>query len=103
VEGVFTVLVAFVLIFFLPGSPDQLKPLLSPGIIRFSEAEQEILQQRLEKDDEEKKPGAQGLHIPPALVWKTACHWRRWPHFMSTFAVFSNWAALTTYTPSIMV
>ena len=102
-EGVFTVLVAFVLIFFLPGSPDQLKPLLSPGIIRFSEAEQEILQQRLEKDDEEKKPGAQGLHIPPALVWKTACHWRRWLHFMSTFAVFSNWAALTTYTPSIMV
>ncbi|KAK1827160.1 putative transporter [Podospora conica] len=102
-EGVFTVLVAFVLIFFLPGSPDQPKPLLSPGIIRFSEAEQEILQQRLEKDDEERRPGSQGLHISPALVWKTVSHWQRWPHFVSTFAVFSNWAALTTYTPSIMV
>jgi hypothetical protein len=102
-EGVFTLLVAFVLIFFLPGSPNQPKPLLSPGIIRFSKAEQEILQRRLEKDDQEKRPGAQGLHISPALARKMVCHWRRWPHFVSTFAVFSNWAALTTYTPSVMV
>jgi hypothetical protein len=102
VEGVFTVLVTFVLIFFLPRSPDQPKPLLSPRIIRLSKAEQKILQQRLEKNDQEKRPGAQGLHIC-TLVWKTVCHWRRWLDFVSTFAVFSNWAALTTYTPSIMV
>ncbi len=36
------------------------------------------------------------------FVWNTICHYRRWPHFVATFAVFSTWAPLTTYTPSII-
>jgi MFS family permease len=104
VEGLFTILVSIILIFFLPGSPQTPRPLLSAGIIRFSDPESDLLRRRLENDDPEgHTPGAQGMHIPLALVWKTVSHYRRWPHYVSTFAVFSNWAALTTYTPSIMV
>jgi hypothetical protein len=90
-------------LFVLPGSPDTPKPLLSPGIIQFTEDDQKILQQRLELDDKEKRQGAQGMQIPVKLVWKTVSHYRRWPHFVSTFAVFSTWSPLTTYTPSIIM
>lgn len=104
VEGLFTISVSIILLIFLPGSPDAPRPLLSPGLIRFSEADRDVLRRRLESDDPEgKAPSAQGLRISLGLVWKTVTHWQRWPHYVSTFAVFSNWASLTTYTPSIMV
>lgn len=103
VEGLFTIFVGLALLFTLPGSPDTPKPLLSPGLVRFSEDQRGILQQRLEADDSEKRNGAQGLHIPLKLVWKTVSHYRRWPHYVSTFAVFSTWSPLTTYTPSIIM
>ncbi|KAL7621774.1 hypothetical protein AAE478_009101 [Parahypoxylon ruwenzoriense] len=102
-EGLFTILVSFMLLLLLPGSPDTPKPLLSPGLIRFSPTEQGILERRLELEDSEKRGGAQGQRIPLELVWKTIRHYRRWPHFVSTFAVFSTWSPLTTYTPSIIV
>ncbi|KAF7558235.1 hypothetical protein G7Z17_g192 [Cylindrodendrum hubeiense] len=50
-EGIFTVIVSFLLLLFLPGSPDTPKPLVGPGIIRFSKDDQRTLQARLEKDD----------------------------------------------------
>ncbi|KAI8938530.1 hypothetical protein NX059_004416 [Plenodomus lindquistii] len=102
-EGIFTMLVSITLLFLLPGTPDQPRPLLSPGLIRFKESDRVALQRRLEVDNSERKPGTQGLHIPLALVWKTVKHYRRWPSFISTFAVFSTWSSLTTYTPSIIV
>ncbi|KAF2449217.1 alternative sulfate transporter-like protein [Karstenula rhodostoma CBS 690.94] len=102
-EGCFTMCVSLILLFLLPGSPDQPRPLLSGGFIRFSESDQHALQRRLEKDNEELKPGAQGMRIPPSLIWKTVKNYRRWPHFVSTFAVFSTWSSLTTYTPSIIM
>ncbi|KAK4159569.1 putative transporter [Cladorrhinum sp. PSN259] len=102
-EGLFTIVVSIVLVFFLPGSPDSPRPLLGPGLIKFTTDDQEVLQKRLERDDSEKRGGAQGMEIPLKLVWKTITHYRRWPHFVSTFAVFSTWSSLTTYTPSIMV
>ncbi|KAH7362310.1 inner membrane transport protein yfaV [Plectosphaerella cucumerina] len=102
-EGLFTIVVSGALFLLLPGSPDEPRPLLSPGLIRFTDREQGILRARLEIDDEQRKNGAQGLHIPWALVWKTVCHWRRWPHYVSTFAAFSTWSSLTTYTPSIIM
>ncbi|KAK1470722.1 inner membrane transporter yfaV [Colletotrichum cuscutae] len=43
------------------------------------------------------------MRIPPKLVWKTILHWKRWPHFLSSFAVFSTWSPLTTYTPTIIM
>ncbi|KAK7541026.1 inner membrane transporter yfaV [Phyllosticta citribraziliensis] len=103
IEGVFTIFVGLSLLFLLPGSPDTPDPLLSPGIIRFKGSEREILQKRLELDDEERRGGAQGMRIPPKLVWKTILHWKRWPHFLSSFAVFSTWSPLTTYTPTIIM
>jgi MFS family permease len=95
--------VAIALLFLLPGSPDQPRPLLTPGLIRFKDADREALQQRLLVDDPDRRPGSQGLHIPPSLVWKTVKHYRRWAHFVSTFAVFSTWSSLTTYTPTIIM
>lgn len=103
VEGLFTISVSIVLFFFLPGSPDIPKPLVGPGLVRFTSKEQETLQVRLEKDDEGKRQGAQGMSIDLKLVWKTVSHYKRWPHYVSTFAVFSTWAPLTTYTPSIIM
>ncbi|ROT35794.1 inner membrane transport protein yfaV [Sodiomyces alkalinus F11] len=102
-EGLFTICVSFLLFFVLPGSPDQPRPLLSRGLIHFTEKEQRILQRRLELDDEYRKGGAQGMRIPLKLVWRIVCHYRRWPHYVSTFAVFSTWSPLTTYTPSIIM
>jgi len=102
-EGVFTMSVSIVLLLLLPGSPDSPRPLLSPGVIRFSGKQQSILQRRLEADDSEKRQGAQGMQIPWKLVWKTLSHYRRWPHFVSTFAAFSTWSPLTTYTPTIIM
>ncbi|KAI2609559.1 major facilitator superfamily domain-containing protein [Hypoxylon fragiforme] len=102
-EGLFTMVVSIMLFLLLPGSPDVPKPLGSKGFIRFSESEQEVLQKRLELDDKERRPGAQGMHIPLSVVWKTVRHYRRWPHYVSTFAVFSTWSPLTTYTPSIIM
>lgn len=103
-EGLFTVCVSIVILLFLPGSPDKPRPLLWSGIVKFTESEAQILRERLQRDDEKgKAPGAQGMHISLRVVWKTVSHYRRWPHFISTFAVFSTWSPLTTYTPSIMV
>lgn len=102
-EGIFTMTVSLVLLFLLPGSPDHPRPLLSPGLIHFKDIDRKALKQRIETDDGERKHGAQGLRIPPSLVWRTVKHYRRWPHFVSTFAVFSTWSPLTTYTPSIIM
>jgi MFS family permease len=102
-EGVFTMSVAILLLFVLPGSPDQPKPLLSPGLVRLSARDQEVLQERLARDDKEKKGGAQGLVIPWKLVRETLLHYKRWPSLFSTFCVFTTWSPLTTYTPTIYV
>ncbi|KAA8628240.1 hypothetical protein SMACR_09238 [Sordaria macrospora] len=139
VEGLFTISVSIILLFFLPGSPRNPRPLLSPGLIRFSPSDSAILVRRLEKDHvlhgtsslspshpttshqlepkqttpdlnqtesqspPKKRSTERGLSIPPSLVWKTITHYRRWPHYLSTFAVFSTWSSLTTYTPSILL
>jgi hypothetical protein len=95
--------VSLVLLFLLPGAPDQPRPFLSPGLIRFKGADLAALKHRVENDDGERKHGAQGMRIPAALVWRTVKHYRRWPHFVSTFAVFSTWSPLTTYTPTIIM
>ncbi|KAM0284123.1 hypothetical protein ACHAQH_002111 [Verticillium albo-atrum] len=102
-EGLFTICVSALLFLLLPGSPDEPRPLLSAGLIRFTPREQQILRARVELDDSHRKSGAQGLNIPWRLVWRTVTHWRRWPHYVSTFAVFSTWSPLTTYTPSIIM
>lgn len=103
VEGLFTISVSFVLLLLLPGSPDLPKPLLNPGLIKFSDSEKDTLQQRLEYYDGENRGGAHGLQIPLRIIWRTVSHYRRWPHFVSTFVVFSTWSPLTTYTPSIIM
>jgi hypothetical protein len=95
--------VSIVLLFTLPGSPENPRPLLFRGLIRFSDEEKFILRARLERDDNEKKDGAQGMNIPLQVVWKTLFNYRRWLHYLATACVFSTWSPLTTYTPSIML
>ena len=95
--------VSIALFFLLPGSLDEPRPLCSPGLIRFKDADRDALRQHLETDDELKRHGAQGMHIPLSLVWQTVKHYRRWASFVSTFAVFSTWSSLTTYTPTIIM
>ncbi|KAK2781068.1 hypothetical protein FQN53_000830 [Emmonsiellopsis sp. PD_33] len=103
IEGTFTIAVSICILVFLPGSPDNPKPLVSKGLIRFSETEQLILKTRLESDDAEKKDGSQGLRIPLRTVGKTVLYYRRWPHFIATACVFSTWSPLTTYSPTIIM
>lgn len=50
VEGIFTMLVSLLLLVLLPGSPDEPRPLLSPGIVRFSPDDQRVLQIRQSRD-----------------------------------------------------
>lgn len=102
VEGLFTVGVSVLMFLFLPGSPSQPRPLGTPGLIRFKAVETQYLQDCLEADSDEHNYGASGMKIPWKLVWDTVSHYKRWPHYVSTFAVFSTWAPLTTYTPSIV-
>ncbi|OQD68781.1 hypothetical protein PENDEC_c031G01726 [Penicillium decumbens] len=102
IEGLFTISVSFLLALFLPGSPYLTRPLLSPGLVKFSDSEKEILQKRLEKESVG-SDGAYGVYIPLKFVFRTVSYYRRWPHFISTFVVFSTWSPLTTYTPSIIM
>jgi MFS family permease len=102
VEGILTLCISLCFFFLLPGSPDLPRPLAGRGLVRFTNRERHILEKRLERDDERRR-NAQGMHIPLSLVWKTVKHYRRWPHFISTFCVFSTWSPLTTYTPSIIM
>ncbi|PON27805.1 inner membrane transporter yfaV [Trichoderma gamsii] len=102
-EGLFTISVSVILLLFLPGSPSHPKPLFGQGLIKFTEMDSNILRRRLELDGGEDLD-EQGLKkIPLAIIWKTVTHYRRWPHFVSTFVVFSTWSPLTTYTPSIIM
>ncbi|OCF30881.1 hypothetical protein I316_07514 [Kwoniella heveanensis BCC8398] len=101
-EGLFTVVVAILLFFFLPGTPNRPRPLGSAGLVHFTEEDKEILTARLELDDQERHETNRSP-IPLRLVWKTLCHYKRWPHYISTFCVFSTWSPLTTYTPSIIL
>lgn len=103
IEGVFTILVAFILLFAFPGSP--MKP-NSRGIVRFTDTDREILAVRSNsgKMNESSETMPRKRHsIPLSVVWSTVLHYRRWPHYISTACVFSTWSPLTTYTPSIIM
>jgi MFS family permease len=102
-EGVMTTAVGFLLLLFLPGSPDEPRPLVESGLVAFTAKDLCILRDRLEDDDSEKRTGAQGMAIPWKLVRQTVLHYRRWPSYLSTFCVFATWSPLTTYTPSIFL
>ncbi|EMR62691.1 putative inner membrane transport protein yfav protein [Eutypa lata UCREL1] len=68
-------------------------PLLASGILKLDGS----------RDHGKNAGGVHGNPIPFRIVWKTITHYKRWPHFVSTFAVFSTWSPLTTYTPSIIM
>ena len=76
---------------------------MGPGIAHFSAAELEALRQSLQTDGEKPMDSGRGKRIPLHVVWRTILQWRRWPHFISTFAVFSTFSPLMTYTPSIIM
>lgn len=103
-EGAFTMLVGILLLLLLPGSPDAPRPLLSRGLITFTEQDQCILQNRLAIDSPEKDNNpTPSKSIPWPLIRNTILHYKRYPSLLSTFCVFSTWTPLMTYTPSIFV
>jgi hypothetical protein len=103
VEGVFTIFVSLIVLLFLPGSPEYPTTLFPKGIIRISPEEGAILRSRIAAQFPRKTYRPQHLLITPRIVWKTICHWRRWPHLLATSLVFSTWSPLTTYTPTIIM
>lgn len=102
-EGMLTLVVGLLLLLALPGSPDVPRPLLTKGLVAFSEEDRYILRGRLVEDDLERHAGSKGVAIPWKLVRQTVLHYKRWPSLLSTFCVFATWSPLTTYTPSIYV
>ncbi|KAL3423276.1 hypothetical protein PVAG01_05023 [Phlyctema vagabunda] len=103
-EGIFTIIIAASLLLFLPGSPEHPTPLfVSRGLIHITPADGLILQQRIADETLGKVYRSQHEKITPAIVWKTVCHWQRWPHFFATSLIFSTWSPLTTYHPSIIM
>ncbi|KAH9831495.1 inner membrane transport protein yfaV [Teratosphaeria destructans] len=98
-EGILTLVFSALMLFTLPGSPFSPKPLLGLGCLRLTEEEAEVLQSRL-------RCGGPGLSFDTKIDMRAVSSaiftYRRWPHFISTFAVFSTWSPLITYTPSII-
>ncbi|OBT73543.1 hypothetical protein VF21_07248 [Pseudogymnoascus sp. 05NY08] len=82
-EGIFTIAVGLLIGFLLPGSPERPRPLFFEGLVRISESDGALLQQRIAADLPNKSYEPQHIHITPAKVWKTLSHWRRWPHLVS--------------------
>ena len=69
--------VGTLLLFVLPGSPDEPRPLLTKGLVTFNKQDQYILRERLVEDDAEKRIGAQSMAIPWKLVRQTVLHYKR--------------------------
>ncbi|RSL59554.1 hypothetical protein CEP54_007229 [Fusarium duplospermum] len=100
VEGLLTIFVSSLLLLFLPESPRTPRPLFGPGLVRWSSVEQDILQQRV---DDTARVNPNKKAIGWSTVSKTVLQYRRWPHYVSTLAVFSTFSPLSTYSPSIIM
>ncbi|KAJ5216641.1 uncharacterized protein N7498_003048 [Penicillium cinerascens] len=87
VEGIWSVTVSLVLMFFLP-ERDTLKSTLE-------------IDEHLENESRAKEATAR--KIPIKTVWKTLTNFHKWPHFVATACIFSTWSPLTIYTPSILL
>ncbi|KAM6529290.1 hypothetical protein FALCPG4_007434 [Fusarium falciforme] len=99
-EGLLTVFVSSLLLLFLPESPYTPQPLFGPGLVRWSSAEKDILQQRV---DASARITPNNNAIGLGTVLRTVLQYRRWPHYASTLAVFSTFSPLSTYSPSIIM
>lgn len=97
-EGLLTVLVAGLLLLFLPGSPQDPYPLIFKNLTIFTDRDIYILQNRLEESTNTQLHPINKSHLKTTLL-----NWRRYPHLLATAIVFGTWAPLTTYTPTILV
>ncbi|KAK4504409.1 hypothetical protein PRZ48_005325 [Zasmidium cellare] len=102
IEGCFTILMAIIMTLLLPASIDDPEPIFGPGLLRLSEDEKDILRQRIQ-DDSDRDGTLARVKINLNRVWRTVSYYRRWLHYVQTFAAFSTWSSLTTYTPSIIM
>ncbi|KAK7949632.1 transporter [Apiospora saccharicola] len=107
VEGLFTLSIAAMMFFFLPGVPGA--SVTVPKTADMGESSSSVTsQEEISWTSRESKTttGETDTEMKDFdfdLVWKTITHYRRWLHFIASFCVFSTWSPLTTYTPSIIM
>ena len=94
-EGLFTIFVGLVFLFFLPASPLNPSPILFPKWKYFSERESHILHTRILVDDPNKARG--GIRITGRDVWTTVTNWRLWPHLLITLTALQPASVLSTH------
>jgi len=83
-EGVMTVGIGIVWLFFLPETPSNCSPLLFPTWKMFNEREIHILATRVIVDDAQKSAGAR-VHITFRDVVHVFGNWRIWQHVLLSF------------------
>ncbi|KAK8139295.1 transporter [Apiospora sp. TS-2023a] len=102
VEGLFTLVIAAMMLFFLPGVPGA--SVTVPKTADMGESSSSVTsQEELSWTSRESKTATEMKDLDFGLVWKTITQYRRWLHFIASFCVFSTWSPLTTYTPSIIM
>lgn len=99
IEGSMAIVVAVLIICFLPGSPARPRPLFLP-IRYFSDREEQIVRRRVVSDDAAKAATSRRLTIKE--VFSTLGNWRIWPHVVMAISYISPTSALSTYGPTII-
>lgn len=95
VEGLLAVVVAMILLAFLPNSPSDPTPLFFKRISYFTERERYILVARVEHDDPEKVRAK--IPISGRDIIETVTNPRIYPHLLITIALNASTSPLTTY------
>ncbi|KAK8026534.1 major facilitator superfamily transporter [Apiospora marii] len=106
VEGLFTLVIAVMMFFFLPSLPGHTVAVAKTADTNESSSASSQEGISWTSSDTKAKAGEDNTEMKDfnfGVVWKTITQYRRWLHFIASFCVFSTWSPLTTYTPSIIM
>jgi MFS family permease len=97
-EGLFTILVSFVLMAFFPNDP--LDPVPFTKIQYFNEREKDIIRQRVYLDDPTKEKKTK--NITRVELLGTLGDWKLYPHVLMTIAGLAPSSTMTSYAPTLV-
>ncbi|RFU35018.1 hypothetical protein B7463_g1284, partial [Scytalidium lignicola] len=97
-EGLFTILVSFILAALFPGVPSKAKSLL--GVQYFSDRELHIIRQRVLLDDPTKATGRS--NITRKELTSTLSDWRIYPHLLMTICALAPSGVFWSYAPTLV-